>query len=152
MQLCSEARARTDCHKLRISTGEVTVRQAPRQQQSQTQMQTKPKPKHVIRRHSPSKPKRVRLVPKRRCHWRCCCTLAKDRRRSPTVAECGRSSAELPNDAQVAQPRSTWPDSYANVLSSGPLGTLPTRPAKKPENTPKTYWKHTAEHQATPSI
>lgn len=46
VQLCSEARARTDCHKLRISTGQVTVRQAPRQQQPQTQQpQTKPKPK-----------------------------------------------------------------------------------------------------------
>lgn len=142
VQLCSEARARTDCHKLRISTGQVTVRQAPRQQQPQTQQpQTKPKPKPNSRRHLPSKPKRVRIEPKPKL---CCCSLPKDRRISPTVAECGRSSALffplLRHDAHVVQSRSTWLDFYANTLRRGPI--------RKAANTPRetnlrTYRKHT---------
>lgn len=142
VQLCSEARARTDCHKLRISTGQVTVRQAPRQQQPQTQQpQTKPKPKPNSRRHLPSKPKRVRIEPKPKL---CCCSLPKDRRISPTVAECGRSSAVffplLRHDAHVVQSRSTWLDFYANTLRREPI--------RKAANTPRetnlrTYRKHT---------
>lgn len=145
VQLCSEARARTDCHKLRISTGQVTVRQAPRQQQPQTQQPpTKPKPQ--------PKPKTLaQQAEESSDRAKAEALLLQFAKRSQNIADSCRvwsifgsistsPPPRLRHDAHVVQSRSTWLDFYANTLRRGPI--------RKAANTPRetnlrTYRKHT---------